>query len=181
MHTLRCWTPDSWPGFRLGSEEQEGGRRSAARTEARGSGRRQRAASGAGASKSPCSSPLFSAIVRHFLFWHFISAPCGEFGTGFWAFSLGYVLLFGASPLLPFFPMLGRKAECKELLAPDGCAAALPAAPAGGILTQDRDRTSRSATAATRPLGSARGTGAGGSGEPCSGGRRPARSPNPAA
>lgn len=34
--------------------------------------------------------------------------------------------------------MLGRKAECKELLAPDGCAAALPAAPAGGILTQDR-------------------------------------------
>lgn len=29
-------------------------------------------------------------------------------------------------------------AECKELLAPNGCAAALPAAPAGGILTQDQ-------------------------------------------
>lgn len=33
--------------------------------------------------------------------------------------------------------MLGRNAEYKELLAPDGCTAALPATPAGGILTQD--------------------------------------------
>lgn len=59
----------------------------------------------------------------------------GAFGVYFWVRD---AVLSLASPWLPSFPMLGGEAERGEPLAPDGCATAQAAAPAGGIPTQHR-------------------------------------------